>query len=293
MFFMGEKALFQLLLVACFPGQHPELVKGAPVPHLRPAVIVLPLRLGGKVLQPVPVHAQVVQLAGRERRRRDGPPPRAVMVQGIRQADGLLALKHQMQHAGIVPEQHGLIVVDVPLPEQPDVEQLVPGQRPVKAAGLESLQNQRHGVNFPVLPQDHGLAGDGGVLLIDGVPGAGGDGRAAVPDGVQQRFVHGGFDEVIGVHKTHIIAPRVVQPHVGGRRRAAVGLVEHPDAGVGFGKFIAQLTAAVGAAVLHQQQLKIREGLRKDAGHRAGQVVFGVVHAGDDADGGVGHRELL
>ena len=198
-----------------------------------------------------------------------------------------------MQHAGIVPEQHGFVVVDVPLPEQPDVEQLVPGQRPVKAAGLEGFQNQRHGVDFSVLPQGHGLAGDEGVLLVDGVPGAGGNGRAAVPDGVQQRFVHGGFDEVVGVHKAHVVAPGVVQTHVGGGRRAAVGFVEYPDAGVSFGKFIAQLAAAVGAAVLHQQQLKIREGLRKDAGHRAGQVVFGVVHAGDDADGGVGHRKLL
>ena len=251
--------------------------------------------LGGKVLQPVPVHAQVIQLARLERRGAGNlPGAGAVVVQNVRQAVAALALKYAVQHAGVVAKQHRLVVVDAFVAEQADVEQFVPAQRPVKAAGLERLQQQLLRVADAVLADGHQPPRNGLVVFVDAVAGTGGQPHAGRLHGGVEFFVHRGFNHIVGIHKPYIVAAGVVQPGVAGVRRAAVGLVEHADARVGLGQFVAQCAGVVGAAVVDEQQLKVGKRLRQNAAHGALQVILGVVDAGNDADfGGLAHGVLL
>ena len=112
--------------------------------------------------------------------------------------------------------------------------------------------------------------------------------------GVVQCLKHRRLDEVIGVHNADVITAGIVQPGVAGVGRASVGLVEHTDAGILPGQRIADLGRAIVAAVIHQQQLKIGEGLGQNTFHRRAQVGPGVVDGGDYADFGmVRHRYFL
>ena len=292
---MGQELGFQVPQVAGGPGLAPELVKYTPVPYAGPGAVFGPVGLGGKVLQPVPVHAQVVQLARLERRAAgDLPGAGAVVVQNVRQAVAALALKHAVQHAGVVAKQHRFVVVDAFIAEQPDVEQLVPAQRPVKAAGLESFQQQLLRVADAMFADRHQPPLDRAVLLVDAVAGTGRQPHAGRLHGGVELFVHRGFDQVVAVHKAHVIAAGVVQPGVAGVGGAAVFLVEHADARVGFGQLVAQRAGTVGAAVVDEQQLKVGKRLRQNAAHRAFEVILGIINAGDDTDfGGIAHGVLL
>src|SRR5699024_348765 len=146
-----------------------------PVPDGGPAAVFQAPGLHGKILQPVPVHAQIVQLARRERAAAgDLPGPGAVVVQDVGQAVAAFPFKNAVQPAGVVTEKHGLVVVDALVPEQADVEQLVPAQRPVVAAGLESFQQQFLGVPHAVAADLYHPPGYGAALLVDAVAGAGG-----------------------------------------------------------------------------------------------------------------------
>ena len=107
-------------------GLAPELVKDLPVPHNGPVVVLLAPGTGREVLQPLPVHPQVVGLARRKARRCDLPGAGAVMVKHIGQAVAALTLKYTVQHAGIVTEKHRLIVMNALFLKQSRVEQLVP-----------------------------------------------------------------------------------------------------------------------------------------------------------------------
>ena len=126
MLFVCHKLWSDLGQVARRIGLAPELVKDLPVPHNGPVVVLLAPGTGREVLQPLPVHPQVVGLARRKARRCDLPGAGAVMVKHIGQAVAALTLKYTVQHAGIVAEKHRLIVMNALFLKQPRVEQLVP-----------------------------------------------------------------------------------------------------------------------------------------------------------------------
>ena len=70
--------------------------------------------------------------------------------------------------------------------------------------------------------------------------------------------------------------------------------MKDPDPGVLSGIGIADGARAILTAVIHQQQLKIGEGLGQNTFHRRAQVGPGVVDGGDYADFGmVRHRYFL
>ena len=137
---MCHKLVFQIVQIASRAGLAPELVKQPPVAGSGPLLVFRAVWFGGKILQPIPVHAQVIQLARREAGRGNLPRAGAVMVERITQAVAFLALKHAVQHAGVVAKKHRFIVMDAFVFKQARIKQLVPAQRSVKGAGLKRIQ---------------------------------------------------------------------------------------------------------------------------------------------------------
>ena len=102
--------------------------------------------------------------------------------------------------------------------------------------------------------------------------------------GVVQCLKHRRLDEIIGVHNADVITAGIVQPGVAGVGRAAVGLVEHTDAGILPGQRIADLGRAIVAAVIHQQQLKIGVLLVQNAVYTALNGVLRIVDRHNNTD---------
>ena len=92
-------------------------------------------------------------------------------------------------------------------------------------------------------------------------------------------------DPVVAVQELEVGPPGGVQGPVPGGGDAGVRLVQRPHPGVLGGVAVAEGAGAVGAAVLHQQQLKIRVLLVQDAVHTAGEGLFGPIDRDDDTDG--------
>ena len=213
------------------------------------------------------------------------------MVQHARHTVNILAVIHAVQLAGVIAKEHGFVKMHAFIAEQADVKQLVPAQQPVKAAGFKGIQQQLHGHvppgNVDVDPGPrHGL-----FLFVHRVGIAGGNAHIIFADGIQKCFVEIRIHQVVRIHKADVIPAGIVQPNVQSGGRAAVFLVEHPDARVGFGKLSTQLAAAVGAAILHQQQLKVRKALGQNAAHRAGDVILGVIYSCHNGNGRVRHAK--
>ena len=126
MFFVRHEFRLQLRQVAGCIALAPELVEDPPVPHHGPFVVFLAPRPGREVLQPFPVHPQIIGLARRETGCGDLPGAGAVVIQHIGQAVAALPLKDTVQYAGIIAKKHRLIVVDSLFFEKPCIKQLVP-----------------------------------------------------------------------------------------------------------------------------------------------------------------------
>ena len=216
------------------------------------------------------------------------------MVKHIGQAVAALTLKYTVQHAGIVTEKHRLIVMNALFLKQPRVEQLVPAQRSVKAAGLERLEQKLLRIAHAALTDRDHAAFDFFAVGVDAVARAGGQPHAIDLHGAVQRCKHGRFYQIIGIDHADVVAAGVVQSGVAGVGRAAVRLVEHPDAGILLCQCVADRGGAVVAAVIDKQQLKVGERLGQNALHSWAQVRPRVVDCGDYADFGmVGHRLFL
>ena len=89
---------------------------------------------------------------------------------------------------------------------------------------------------------------------------------------------------VVAVHKGKIIPGRHIDPRVPGVAEAAVFLVDHPDAAVLLGKFIADGPAAVRGAVIHQNDLQVGIGLIPNGFHAFGQVILHLVDGHDHTE---------
>ena len=104
----------------------------------------------------------------------------------------------------------------------------------------------------------------------------------------QQLFHKVGRYRVVAVHHRQPGGRGGLHPGVARAGRAGPGLgrVQNADAWVFFCPGIAHFRAAVRAFVVDEQQLKVRERLRKDALDAGVEGRLGLVDRDDDADGG-------
>ena len=106
-----------------------------------------------------------------------------------------------------------------------------------------------------------------------------------------QRVQVAGADDIVRVHKGKVAAARGINAGVARGGQALVLLVEDPHALVLGGDLIAQLAAAVGGTVVHQQHFKRHFNLLlQDAVHALLQVRFGIVDRYDHTDSDMLHR---
>ena len=172
-----------------------------------------------------------------------------------------------------------------------------------KQMGLDDLPADELGAGHPagILPpveQPHQRLLIHGQRLIVPGPGQGkirgkglgfqhpahADGRAAVPGGVKQQLHHLRMDPVVAVHKADPFPFGLSQSMIPGGGLALVLLVDHGNPAVLSGVFLADRRTPVRAAVVHQDDLKIREGLGKDAVHTLPQKSLRLVNRHNDTD---------
>ena len=89
--------------------------------------------------------------------------------------------------------------------------------------------------------------------------------------------------EIIAVLKGEDTAACVLRAEVAGITRAAVLLVAHVVHARVAGR-VKQVLRAVGRGIVHDDDLEVRIGLRKDAFDARGQLVFSVVGRDNDRD---------
>ena len=130
----------------------------------------------------------------------------------------------------------------------------------------------------------HGL-----FLLVHRVGIAGDNAHIVFADGIQKCFVEIRIHQVVRIHKADVIPAGIVQPNVQSGGRATVFLVEHPDAVILPGQLIAESRGAVGAAVIHQQQLPVGKGLPPHALHAVSEKFLRLIDRHND--GNAGHRQ--
>ena len=267
---------------AVLPGQQIQQVKPAPVVGQAPLGQVGAAGPVQKIPVPHMPQPQVVQPPGLEHRRCHAAGAQPVVVQRPVHAGGGLAVADQMHDVAVVAvAEAGVEPAALP---QPGVEQLVPADDGIDAAAGEQVAEQ-----FQRRPHAGGLhihvaAGQRAAVFVNAVSGTGGHAAAARLQRGQQHGVKVRLHQIVGVHKADVVPGDGVQPGVAGAGRTAVRLVDDPHPAVLRGQPVAQFAAAVGAAVLHQQQLQIVVGLGQHAAHRQRQQVFGVVHRHDNAD---------
>ena len=99
---------------------------------------------------------------------------------------------------------------------------------------------------------------------------------------------------VVAVHEGQPLAAAVglrpINAHIPGGGKAAVFLVNHVNPAIPPGVFLADVAAAVRAAIVHQHKVKIRKRLGKDAVHAPVQERLHLVDRDNYAD--CGHRLL-
>ena len=118
---------------------------------------------------------------------------------------------------------------------------------------------------------------------------AGGGVRPGPLPQVPQRLQALGLVLVVGIQKGDAGPPDMVQADIPGLADAAVALlVEHPDAVILPGQLIAEGRGAVGAAVIHQQQLPVGKGLPPHALHAVSEKFLRLIDRHND--GNAGHR---
>ena len=195
----------------------------------------------------------------------------------------------QVEHKVLAPTDLGVHLQVVVSHDIPAVE-LVPENTVVE---IGRLLHHVGGVllpgQYPVLV-DVALAGD----PLPHYPVKIGDDQVAV---VLSRRLHQqlggvGRDPVVAVQELKIDAPGPADANVPGIGHAGVLLVDDLDPGIRQGIRVADGAGAVLAAVVHQQQLKIRVLLAQDTVDAAANGLFRVVYGYDDADGWC-HRAAL
>ena len=109
--------------------------------------------------------------------------------------------------------------------------------------------------------------------------------------GIEQSLQIGRAKDVVRVHKRVIAALRSVNPRIAGSRQALVFLMDHTDALILCRHLVAQLTAAVGGTVVHQNNLKrLVKFLVQDTVDALFQPGLCVVDWHDHTDAGAFHK---
>ena len=191
-------------------------------------------------------------------------------------------------HGGDAPEvPHGKVEVlhhaqvgveaEVVGPDDAQVIELIPGVAAEGGGRHQHLHGLRGGHDAgpgPLVPD-----ADKGVHLVE-VAADRQVGPRLLPDG-HQLFQIIQFHPVVGVGEDDIVALRVVDAEVAGGGQAAVGLMEHPDVVPALGLPVAHVLAAVGGAVVHDDDFIIPVGLAQQAVHGLGEIFARVVHGYD------------
>ena len=92
------------------------------------------------------------------------------------------------------------------------------------------------------------------------------------------------MDKVVAVEKTHKLACCEIESGIAGVGKPPVGLVNHTDAGIFGGTFIADLAATVGRTIVDQDDFEVAPGLVHKGIHTAVEVLFNLVNRNNDAD---------
>ena len=100
----------------------------------------------------------------------------------------------------------------------------------------------------------------------------------------KQLFITVRRNPVVTVHKAQPLSPGNVDPRITGTAQAAVFLVDHPDPGIPGRIFVADGAAAVRGAIVHQDQLKVRDRLGKNGIHAPGKIAFHLINRYDNAE---------
>ena len=104
------------------------------------------------------------------------------------------------------------------------------------------------------------------------------------------RFQHPAVQKIITVHKAEIRSLCPFESRVARCRESPVFLVDCCYTFFLCGIFVADGSAGIGGAIVHQQDLKVPAGLEPDAGQAFLQVGLNVVDRDDDTDCGTFHR---
>ena len=99
-----------------------------------------------------------------------------------------------------------------------------------------------------------------------------------------ENFQHLGMDPVVAVHKAQPLPFCQRQGMVPCGGLALVFLMDGHYPGIPGGILLADGTAAIGTAIVHQNHLNIGKGLRQDAVHTLSQVAFRPVNRDDHTD---------
>ena len=195
----------------------------------------------------------------------------------------------QVEHEVLAPAELRVHPEAVALHDIPAVE-LVPQNAVVEVGGL------LHHVGGVLLPGQHpvlvnvALAGD--PLPHHPVEVRDDQVAVMVPGCLHQQLGGVGRDPVVTVQELEIDARSPADTDIPGIGHAGVLLVDDLDPGIRQGIRVADGAGAVLAAVVHQQQLKIRVLLAQDTVDAAANGLFRVVYGYDDADGWC-HRAAL
>ena len=210
-----------------------------------------------------------------------GLPVHLTFAQSVVSLEVVIQLIVGTHHPGSAQqlEDHKLIFKDPAhresyIPEQIGTEQSVT---------YGKLRRSRHflpNIVGPEAPREH--------LRLDPVrkevDAAAGDIRSMGLQPLYQKLCHPGMDIIVTVYKHHILAGDHTQPCVAGIGQAAVFLVDYPHPAVPAGVVIADSSAAVGAAIIYQDQFHIIHGLCQNALYTAGKILFHPVNRNDDAN---------
>ena len=102
-------------------------------------------------------------------------------------------------------------------------------------------------------------------------------------------FEHGGFELIGTVEEKQVVAACALDTrHAAQMDALAVGLLEHLEARIALGGALGNVGRAIFGGVVHHDYLEVAEGLRRQAGDTAGQLVGDVARGDHNRDSGHG-----
>jgi len=129
---------------------------------------------------------------------------------------------------------------------------------------------------------------DKGYGAIDAVVGEAGKVAVVPKHGLEAKLHELGMEEIVSVEEEKKLASGVLQPDVACFRLSAIGLMNDLEAAVALSVFLGDASAAVRAAVVHEDGLPVLAGLTENAVECSAQECLDIVYGDDD-----GNHELI